>query len=146
MPKLLRLALVAATGFILFAFAMAVFLKTTARAAEIDAPALSISGKPDIDRGKWFNSLRQPLTGASCCDISDCHPTESEWKDGAWHAIVAGKWRTIPDEVILKKKVSILEDAVVCNASEFQAIPGMGASVRVEEPRIYCFVPPALGS
>ncbi len=24
----------------------------------------------------WFQSLRQPETGMSCCDIADCRPTE----------------------------------------------------------------------
>lgn len=131
MPTPLRIVLWGAYGLMLLALVVLFFRITTPAGAE--------------DRGAWFKSLKQPLTGASCCDISDCHLTQSEWKGGAWHAVVAGKWREIPDEVVLKKKVSILEDAVVCNAAEFQAIPGMGSSVKVEEPRIYCFVPPNMG-
>lgn len=82
------------------------------------------------DRGAWFKSLRQPKTGFSCCDISDCRRTEADWHNGQWHAVVDGKWTPIPPERELDKR-SIDGDAYVC------ASPTR---------RIYCFVKPNFAS
>ena len=81
------------------------------------------------DRGAWFKSLRQPKTGMSCCDISDCRRTTADWRDGQWWARVEGEWTPIPQEKQLEK-VSIDGDAYVCSGP-----------TRV----IYCFVPPTFG-
>ncbi len=40
------------------------------------------------DRGSWFKSLKQPGTGYSCCDISDCRRAEADWREGQWWAVV----------------------------------------------------------
>lgn len=84
------------------------------------------------DRGSWFKSLRQPVTGASCCDISDCRQADAKWinkapsKDWQWWAEVQGEWIPIPPEKVLKKR-SIDGEAYVCSGYD---------------RRIYCFVPP----
>ena len=80
------------------------------------------------DRGAWFRGLKQPVTGASCCDISDCRRTEAEWKNGQWWADVQGEWTPIPQEKLLNK-ASIDGDAYVCSGFA---------------RRIYCFVPPTM--
>lgn len=80
------------------------------------------------DRGAWFKSLKQPVTGASCCDISDCRRAEAEWKNGQWWADVQGEWTPIPKDKELNK-ASIDGAAYVCS--------GLAR-------RIYCFVPPTM--
>jgi hypothetical protein len=80
------------------------------------------------DRGAWFKSLKQPVTGASCCDISDCRRADADWKDGQWWADVEGQWTPIPKEKELKK-TSIDGEAYVCS--------GYGR-------KIFCFVPPVM--
>ena len=82
------------------------------------------------DRGAWFKSLRQPITGNSCCDISDCRRAEADWRDGQWWVVVDGAWTPIPPEKELNKR-SIDGDAYVC------ASPTR---------RIYCFVMPNFAS
>lgn len=82
----------------------------------------------DLDRGAWFKSLTQPLTGLSCCDISDCRKTKAVWQDG-WWAEWNGRLTPIPKEIILERK-SIDENAYLC------------ASKR----NLYCFVPPLMGN
>ena len=82
------------------------------------------------DRGSWFKSLRQPKTGYSCCDISDCKRTEADWRSGQWWAVVSGEWTPIPPEKELEKQ-SIDGDAYVCSSPS---------------RRIYCFVRPDFGT
>ena len=80
------------------------------------------------ERGAWFRSLKQPVTGMSCCDVSDCRRTEADWRAGQWWAKVQDNWTAIPMEKELEKR-SIDGDAYVCSG-----------------PRgtIYCFIPPAM--
>lgn len=83
-------------------------------------------------RSEWFKSLRQPLTGASCCDISDCKKTEARVSfelEGQsakehWEVKVEGTWTPVPSEVILEKR-SVDGEAYVCIGS-----------------RILCFIKP----
>ena len=82
------------------------------------------------DRASWFKSLKQPGTGVSCCDISDCKRAEADWRDGQWHAVVNGEWTPIPPEKELDKE-SIDGDAYVCSSPT---------------RRIYCFIKPDFGT
>ena len=80
------------------------------------------------ERATWFRNLKQPNTGMSCCDISDCRRTDADYRHGQWWAEVEGSWTPIPQEKQLDK-LSIDGDAYVCSG-----------------PRgtIYCFVPPSM--
>lgn len=80
------------------------------------------------DRGSWFKSLKQNITGASCCDISDCRRADADWRKGQWWADVQGEMTPIPPEKVLAKH-SIDGEAYVCSGYD---------------RRIYCFVPPIL--
>jgi hypothetical protein len=88
-------------------------------------------------KGDWFKSLKQPITGASCCDISDCKRTKAEFKGGQWWADVPGggakdaQVTPIPNEKVLKDKFSFDGEAYVCSGYD---------------RRIYCFVPPSPGA
>lgn len=86
--------------------------------------------------GDWFRSLKQPGTGVSCCDVSDCHQTDSRWRDGGWEAWVVDRWQRIPPERVLSQ-VSIYEKAVVCHSAFLRASDGARW--------VYCFVPPLQG-
>jgi hypothetical protein len=97
------------------------------------APALllvSLAPAHAQDRASWFKSLKQPGTGISCCDISDCKRTSADWRDGQWHAVVNGEWTPIPPEKELDKK-SIDGDAYVCSSPT---------------RRVYCFIRPDFGT
>jgi hypothetical protein len=89
---------------------------------------LAVAEARSEDRATWFRSLKQPGTGMSCCDISDCRRTEAEFRDGQWHAIVNGDLTPIPPEKVLHDKPSIDGDAYVCHGTA----------------TIYCFVPPTM--
>ncbi len=77
------------------------------------------------DLGQWFKSLRQPGTGASCCDLSDCHPTEFEIAGDHYRAVVNGVMVDIPNDKVLHNVGNPLGQAVICSIGN----------------TIYCFVP-----
>lgn len=88
------------------------------------APAYA--GAPDEN---WFRGLKQPTTGATCCDIADCRLTTADWYASGWWAEVQGEVMLIPDEKVLKRQ-SPDGEAYVCS--------GYGR-------KIYCFIPPNMG-
>ncbi len=79
--------------------------------------------------GQWLETLSQPTTGVSCCDISDCKATSAEWKAGQWWADVQGEKTPIPAEKVIVKTPSPTGEAFVCAGYA---------------RRIYCFVPPLM--
>ena len=97
-----------------------------------DALAIQMARKGDMSRADWFKSLRQPDTGLSCCDISDCKRTQADWKQGGWWATVRGLKRPVPADKVLERPRSIDGEAYVC-ATEI----GNPAYAT-----IYCFIPP----
>lgn len=74
-------------------------------AAQARPPA---GADPNSPLGQWYNSLRQPQDGISCCSLADCRPVEMQLgKDHYWifvgRQFTAGpnKWMQVPDNVIL---------------------------------------------
>lgn len=58
----------------------------------------------------WYQELKQPGTGYSCCNGSvngvegDCRPTRAVLQDdGTWKAMVNGRWMPVPPRVVLQK-------------------------------------------
>jgi hypothetical protein len=81
----------------------------------------------------WFESLRQPYTGAPCCSISDCRRTEARHNHKGWEVLIDERfgargveWVDVPSHRVLERQNPIGE-AVVC------FIPTVG---------VMCFVPP----
>lgn len=96
-------------------------------------------------RGDWFSSLKIPATGGSCCDVSDCHQTEAEFRGTSWWAKVEGEWTLIPKEKVLVNPKTLDGEAYVCNSPTRQG-GGFGSTTsQPSAPIIYCFVPPTMG-
>jgi len=88
----------------------------------------------DSSRSEWFRSLKQPGSGFSCCDISDCRRTEAEWRGEGWAALsrVPGKgWVSVPRDKVLEQPKSLDGDAYLCE---------------LPNAKVLCFVPPDFGS
>jgi hypothetical protein len=87
---------------------------------------------PDADPslGPWFQSLRQPGSGASCCSISDCHRlTEQQWRetaDSGYEVEIRGRWVPVPRSRILNAVENPTGGAVACYSDALRVI--------------YCFV------
>lgn len=77
----------------------------------------------------WFQSLRQPGTGLSCCGNSDCHILGSkQWRAGrgGYQVHIGNAWVGVPRGRVL----------------EHQSNPSGGAVACYDDRRIvFCFVP-----
>jgi hypothetical protein len=58
----------------------------------------------------WYQELKQPGTGYSCCTGTingiegDCRPTRAYLtEEGQWRALIDGKWVLIPPRAVLKQ-------------------------------------------
>src|SRR5215510_8006667 len=45
----------------------------------------------DMTLAPWFQGLRQPRTGMSCCSIADCRPTDFRTNGSHYEAMVDGE-------------------------------------------------------
>lgn len=76
----------------------------------------------------WFQSLRQPGTGISCCSIADCRVTDYRTNGNGYETLVDEKWLSVPPDRILQHISNPTGRAIVCYH------PGTG---------ILCFVRPS---
>lgn len=49
----------------------------------------------------WYQTLRQPGTGMSCCNNQDCRPTTYRVQGGEVQVELDGEWTTVPQNKIL---------------------------------------------
>lgn len=90
---------------------------------------------PAQDRGSWFKSLKQPGTGVSCCDISDCKAVEARWQAGGWWMqLPDASWLEVPQAKVLQQPMSIDGEAYACTL------------VYDGDTLVRCFIPPSPGS
>jgi hypothetical protein len=78
--------------------------------AAIAASALAAPpDNPDPALSPWYKSLRQPLSGAPCCSIADCRPTDARQSAVGWEVWIDRRfgesrefWAPVPPSKILK--------------------------------------------
>ncbi len=73
---------------------------------------------PNSAMGRWFQSLRQPGTGTSCCSLSDCRLTDYRAGADGYEALVGGRWRAVLQDKILRGVTNPTGRAVVCARPE----------------------------
>jgi hypothetical protein len=80
------------------------------------AAPLHAAPPPDADpaMAPWFNSLRQPGSGISCCSIADCRPVDYRTVDNHYEAFIEGEWRAVPPEKVITRADNPTGRAVVC--------------------------------
>ncbi len=66
-------------------------------------------GQGHAQNHDWYQQLKQPGTGYSCCNGTangiegDCRPTRAYiGDDGIWRALIDGRWVSVPPRVVLK--------------------------------------------
>ena len=67
-------------------------------------------GEGHAENHDWYQQLKQPGTGYSCCNGTingvegDCRPTRAYLNDdGQWYALLNGRWVLVPPRVVLQK-------------------------------------------
>jgi len=94
-----------------FAFAW-VFASIMAFAQDGHSPgdAAGRHGQGHAENHDWYQQLKQPGTGFSCCNGTtngvegDCRPTRAYLNDdGNWYALLDGRWVPVPPRVVLKQ-------------------------------------------
>lgn len=75
----------------------------------------------------WFESLKQPGSGASCCSIADCRPVDYRMAENGYEAFIDAAWVPIPEKRVLHGEPNPTARAILCRS------PLSGA--------ILCFVP-----
>jgi hypothetical protein len=80
------------------------------------ATAARAAPPPDADPAlaPWFNSLRQPGSGMSCCSIADCRPVDYRTVDNHYEAYIEGEWRPVPPDKVITRADNPTGRAVVC--------------------------------
>lgn len=68
----------------------------------------------DMSLAPWFQGLKQPGTGMSCCSIADCRQTDFRARGDHYEAMIDGQWRTIPPDKVLNRTDNPTGRAVVC--------------------------------
>ena len=56
---------------------------------------------PDIRA--WFKGVIAP-NGVPCCDISDGHRTEYDYREGAYWVPIEGQWMQVPAHAIIRDR------------------------------------------
>jgi hypothetical protein len=65
-------------------------------------------GQGHTENHDWYQDLKQPGTGYSCCNGTvngaegDCRPTRAYMNDeGVWYALLEGRWVQVSPNVVL---------------------------------------------
>jgi hypothetical protein len=69
---------------------------------------------PDQGLSPWFEDLRQPGTGHSCCSIADCRPVDYRIIEDHYEAFVDDQWVAVPSDKVLRRLDNPTGRAVVC--------------------------------
>jgi len=64
----------------------------------------------------WFESLKQPGSGVSCCSIADCRPAEYRLVADGYEAYLDAKWVRVPDEKVLHGMSNPMARGIVCRS------------------------------
>lgn len=120
------------------------------------AHAHDMAATTDPQRGAWFESLKQPKSGTSCCNLTDCHQTQArQLLDHSWQAVMVdgmgSRWVDIPPDKVVTKPLSVDGEAYLCHSDGSKggwtsSMYGTGRFFEAPSAGlIYCFVPPIPG-
>lgn len=80
---------------------------------------------PNPALAPWFESLKQPGTGASCCSIADCRTVEFRQDRDGYEVLIDGRWKLsapfwlrVPPNRIIDRTDNPTNRAVVCFTPE----------------------------
>lgn len=92
----------------------------------------------DPEMHQWFESLKQPKTGAGCCSIADCRPYDSRMVADHYEILDHGTWRPVPNSVVVHRE-NKAGTAIACLETKWNY--GFGPPPARYAPTILCFIP-----
>ncbi len=63
---------------------------------------------------EWFENLRHPTSGGSCCSIADCRPVRTRMIDGKYQVKDGEVWLDVPENSIVRVTQNPVGEAVAC--------------------------------
>lgn len=140
-------------GFWLAVLAVLSALAGSIALARRAAGAPPAGADPNSELGAWFQGLRQPGTGSSCCSLSDCRATDYRELGDRYEVLVDEKWGVappawveVPPDKILTKIDNPTGRGVLCYRGARYAgghEGGLPMPSLVSPDRVLCFVRPA---
>jgi hypothetical protein len=89
------------------------------------AAAAAAPDSPDPALAPWFESLKQPGTGAPCCSVADCRTVEFRQDRDGYEVLIDGRWRMsapfwlrVPSNRIIDRTDNPTNRGVVCFTPE----------------------------
>jgi hypothetical protein len=105
----------------------------------VAANAMPPPGQPvDLEMHSWYESLKQPDTGAGCCSIADCRPYDSRVVGDHYEILDHGRWLSVPNAAVVHRE-NKAGTAVACLQTRWNY--GFGPPPANFSPRILCFIP-----
>ena len=86
-------------------------------AAAVTCAGIATAAPPpnaDPALAPWYQNLRQPQTGVSCCSIADCRATDYRTTGDHYEVFIDDKWTVVPADKILQRIDNPVGRAVVC--------------------------------
>lgn len=85
-------------------------------AAVLIAGTAHARAPPDADPAlaPWFQDLRVPGSGTSCCSVADCRPAEYRTSGDHYEAFIDGQWLVVPPGRVLQRSDNPTGHAIVC--------------------------------
>jgi len=78
----------------------------------------ALAHDPEAEFGLWYQSLRGPHDGLSCCSPQrDCMPVDDyrgSSEPGGYEALLDGEWVVVPPQAVLQRKDNPTGHAVLC--------------------------------
>ena len=105
----------------------------------IMADAAPPVGQPvDPAMSNWYQSLKQPGTGAGCCAVADCRPYDSRLVADHYEILLNHRWLAVPNSVVLHRE-NRAGTAVAFLQTQWNY--GFGPPPADFSPDILCFIP-----
>ena len=70
----------------------------------------------------WFEQLKQPESGVSCCSIADCRPVEFRLVIDGYEALLDTRWVRVPNDKVLRGISNPTGHAILCRPPSSEAI------------------------
>ena len=102
--------------------------------ATIATPAIADDPVGHAMHHSWYQAFRQPGTGMSCCNNSDCRPAQSRVTADGVQFLIAGKWITPEPSKIIETETPGGDSSHWCGVNENDA-----------NPTTYCAIIPRRG-